>query len=350
MKFSLSFSFLLTFTLLLASLSIGQGQETPGEDQLAKWHAQFPDADLNGDGRLTVEEATRYREQLQEKRPKKIPPTHADAVYGNHERNRFDLWLPEKRTDGRPIPVLVYFHGGGFVAGDKGGVDPSIWLANGIAFVSANYRFVNGSDTFADTPLLDGARVVQTLRERATEWGLDRGRIALTGSSAGAVISMWIAYHNDLANPNSDDPVSRQSTRVTCLVPFDGPTNLLPEWILSHIGGSPVIHESFAPMFGSPATEPLTPDVLARITEASPWEHASADDPPTLFVYTGPLDAVPLPPGTSTGKVIHHPVFEKLLKEKLDALGVECDFKAGFTHQGGDHIMNFLKNHFAMTD
>lgn len=330
-------------------------QETVSEAQLAKWLIQFPEADNNADGKLTLEEAIAYRNHLasksEQKTPKRIPPNHPDIVYGEHERNRFDLWLPGKQADGRAFPVLVHFHGGGFVAGDKSGFDPSLWLDAGIACVSANYRFVNGSDVFADAPLMDSARVVQTLRARAEEWGLDRGRIALTGGSAGAVISMWIAYHDDLADPKSADPVARQSTRVNCLVPVNGPANLMPDWIVKNIGGSPGIHSSFPLMFGGTATEPLTPEVLSRIKETSPWEQVSADDPPTLLIYTGPIDDVPLPPDASTGKSIHHAAFGKAMKEKLDAVGVENAFRHDFDPVAeGDFILSFLKNHFKMND
>lgn len=339
---------------LVAHPLTASAQGTVTEAKLAKWLLQFPDADLNADGKLTPEEAMAYRGKLSSNQAQdtvaKVPPTHPDVAYGGDERNRFDLWLPGKKSDALPVPVLIHFHGGGFVAGDKGGFDPSFWLKSGIACVSANYRFVNGTDVFSEAPLLDSARVVQTLRERAGEWGLDRGRIALTGSSAGAVISMWIAYHDDLADPESGDPVSRQSSRVNCLIPFDGPTNLMPDWILKNIGGSPVIHESYPLMFGRSATDGLTPEVLARIRHSSPWEHVSADDPPTLLIYTGPLDAVPLPPGTSTGKVIHHPAFGKALKDKLDGVGVENDFKHGFDPQGTELILGFLRSHFGMND
>jgi len=42
-------------------------------------------------------------------------PAHADAKYGSHERNVLDLWLA--RSD-QPTPLVVFIHGGGFVAGE----------------------------------------------------------------------------------------------------------------------------------------------------------------------------------------------------------------------------------------
>jgi hypothetical protein len=42
---------------------------------------------------------------------------------------------------------------------------------------------------------------------------------------------MWIAYHDDLAQPDAKDPVERFSTRVSCVLPVAGPTNLDPDYI-----------------------------------------------------------------------------------------------------------------------
>ena len=54
---------------------------------------------------------------------------------------------------------------------------------------------------------------LQTIRSKAKEWNLDPERIACYGGSAGAGISLWLAFHEDLADPNSDDPIARQSTQ-----------------------------------------------------------------------------------------------------------------------------------------
>jgi len=54
----------------------------------------------------------------------------------------------------------------------------------------------------------DCARTLQYLRHKADEFGIDPTRVAVSGGSAGAVITMWIAYKGDMANPASDDPPS----------------------------------------------------------------------------------------------------------------------------------------------
>lgn len=346
----------LFFLLFFALITPSRAQQSKMQERLNKWLLQFPEADTDGDGKLTLEEAQAYREKMttgtdkRSKKKQRVEPAFSDVSYGPHERNVFDIWIPEESTDGTPFPVLIYFHGGGFVVGDKGSFDPSPYLNAGIACVSANYRFVDGLESLGLYPLQDGARVVQTVRHRSEEWNLDPGRIALSGGSAGAVMAMWIAYKDDLARPDSDDPVAHESTRVNCVVPINGPTNLMPDWIQENIGGPAHVHGSFAKMFGEGVSGSIPGPVLALIREVSPWEHVSADDPPSFLVYSGPLDEVPLPETATTGKLIHHPYFGKALKEKLDELGVENEFRYGFDPRGTMTIPEFLMTQFGMID
>jgi len=270
-------------------------------------------------------------------------PSHPDVRYGDHERNAFDLWLPDDPSG--PVPVHVYFHGGGFVGGDKAGFDPRPFLQAGYAAVSGNYRFVDGTTTFGPTPMHDAARVIQTLRHRAGEWGLDPQRVSLSGSSAGAVISLWIGFHDDLADPMSADPVARHSTRVTCIAPINGPTNLDPVWIRSNLGGPPHAHPSMPKLFG--ASETLQePEFRARLAATNPWDFVSAEDPPVLLLYNGMPEALPLPETVTSGHLIHHPAFGEALVSRLKELGIPHQLRTGADSRGNSVITDWLRKHF----
>ncbi|MEO2047672.1 MAG: hypothetical protein ABGX16_13990 [Pirellulales bacterium] len=54
----------------------------------------------------------------------------------------------------------------------------------------------------------DAARALQLVRSKATEWNIDKQRIGASGGSAGACSSLWLAFHPDMANPASSDPVA----------------------------------------------------------------------------------------------------------------------------------------------
>jgi acetyl esterase/lipase len=318
---------------------------------------RFPQADTDKDGILTATEAQafakqrraavqRMQEQRREREKNRPVPDFADVRYGPHERNVFDVWLPDGVAHDEPVPVFVYFHGGGFVAGDKSKFDPRPYLEMGYAAVSGNYRFVNGEDVLTPIPMEDCARALQYLRYKADDFGIDPTRVAVSGGSAGAVITMWIAYKDDMADPASDDPIERQSTGVSCIVPKAGPTNLDPAWIRANIGGSQAVHSSLPVFYGVRNGDYGTPEVKQLIRDASVINHVSADDPPSLIIYRGELDNVPLPEDASQGLVIHHPYFGKVLKDKLDKLGVECEFVYG-RNSGSQTESEFLKKHLS---
>jgi len=253
----------------------------------------------------------------------KYEPTLADVRYGKYDRDVLDVF--EVKT-AKPAPVVIYFHGGGWLGGDKKSIDPAPYLQMGIAVVTANYRFTQGTPDAAPfpAPMLDSARVVQFVRSKAKEWNIDPSRIDLTGSSAGAVIDMWIAYHDDLAKPGSADPVERFSTRVTCITPQSGPATLDPKIILKRIGGDPSVTGALLPFFGVRSLAELdTPEKQKLVDDASPITHVNKSAPPTFMTYEFPLGGTPLPANTPVNVSIHHPEFGVMLKEKLDALGVE---------------------------
>jgi acetyl esterase len=286
-------------------------------------------------------------ETIPSPRPK---PSRADVAYGEDPLQRLDLWIPPATGDGLPSPVVIHFHGGGFVKGDKSGFDPTIPLEAGFGCVSANYRFVNGTDRLVEAPFADAARVVQFVRERAEEFGVDGGRIALIGETAGGVLALWVAYHDDFRDPKSDDEIARRSTKVHAVVTLDAPTNLLPEWILANVGGRPEVHPAFALMFGQKMEEVIAPETQRLIRSVSPWHHVSADDPPTFLAYTGaPVEEV-LPPETDPLVVVHHANFGEALSERLREKGVECSFVPEANPEAVPEVLDFLRHQFGMVD
>ena len=63
-----------------------------------------------------------------------------DVSYGEHPRQALDVWFPDEKgekDEQGDRPVLLYFHGGGFVAGDKSSVNPAPYLRAGFVVVSA---------------------------------------------------------------------------------------------------------------------------------------------------------------------------------------------------------------------
>jgi len=181
-----------------------------------------------------------------------LQPTHAEVSYGPHARNVLDFW--QAPGDG-PKPLLVFIHGGGWVGGDKRQQPANLqpYLRQGISCASINYRLTGEAPLPA--PVHDAARAIQFLRSKAPEWNIDKTRIALTGGSAGACTSMWLLLHDDLADPQSPDPVLRESTRVTAAAVSAGQTSIDPKVIEPWLGPNVLKHRMIWMAVGEPTME-----------------------------------------------------------------------------------------------
>ena len=65
------------------------------------------------------------------------------AAYGPLPRNKLDVWVPANAPAG-PLPVIVFFYGGGWVSGDRGdyGFAGRAFAAQGFVTIVADYRLV----------------------------------------------------------------------------------------------------------------------------------------------------------------------------------------------------------------
>jgi acetyl esterase/lipase len=102
-------------------------------------------------------------------------------VEGGHDRNRLDLYLPEK-AEGR-LPVVIWIHGGAWRGGSKDG-GPAVPLsAKGYAVASINYRF--SQHAVFPAQIEDCKAAVRWLRANAATYQLDPDHIGVWGASAG---------------------------------------------------------------------------------------------------------------------------------------------------------------------
>ncbi len=251
-------------------------------------------------------------------------PTFKDISYGTHERHKLDLW--KAKTD-KPTPLLIFIHGGGWHGGAKADVPPkllSFMLAKGISVASINYRYT--SIAILPAPLHDAARAVQFLRSKAAEWRLDAQRFGAYGVSAGACSTLWLAYHDDLADPRSPDPVAQQSSRLQVAVGMSGQTCLEPDVVTAWIGDPVLAHPMIARSVQAQKTDSLLkpkPEWTPLWREASPITHVTADDPPVLLSYAR-SDPLPAP---TPGSAIHHAIFGTKLQEKAKAMSLICQMR-----------------------
>jgi len=247
-------------------------------------------------------------------------PTYRDVSYGPHERNVIDLYLVDSDA---PAPLYLFIHGGGFSGGDKGNIPQDlleILMEEGISVAAINYR-LSGTDPYP-TAMHDCTYALQFLRYNAEKWNLDPPRVAAGGGSAGGGITFWIGFRPDLADPNSDDPVKQQSTRLTCIGSWNTQSSYDPNFIRTIISGGAYAHQALQQFFRATPDEFGTPRAMKIFAEASAINYVSKNSPPVFLWY--PRLNVPMTPDLDANEGIHHPKFGQVLKEKMDELGVEC--------------------------
>jgi len=135
---------------------------------------------------------------------------------------------------------------------------------------------------------------------------------------------MYLAFHEDLADPDSPDPIARQSTRLTCIAVSNGQCSYDPRFA-EQIGiPRPNFeqHEFFLPFYGITVDEIDTPRAYKLYGAAAPITYLSQDAPPAWLSYRHP-DA-DVDENTPLGLIVHHPKFGIALKKRMDELGIEC--------------------------
>lgn len=286
-------------------------------------------ADNPGQPREQLSREERAKQDLLAQRP----PTLANVPYGSHGRQVLDFW---KANSARPTPVVFHIHGGGWVGGDKARVaELERYLAAGISVVSINYRYVTQAIIAGVRPpvrwsLEDAARALQFVRSNAKEWNIDPVRIGATGSSAGACSSLWLAFHPDLADPASQDPVARESTRLWCAAVSNAQTTLDPQQMHDWTPNSRYGGHAFGLMpdpHNTKTRDTMFSQFLAAreqllpwIREYSPYAHVSADDPAIYLKYnTAPAM------GQNEKDPTHTANFGIGLQKRLHEAGVTCE-------------------------
>ena len=257
--------------------------------------------------------------------PPVVPPTLAEVPYGPHERHVLDFWRAASAT---PTPLVFVIHGGGWQGGEKERVNKFVnvagLLAQGISVVAINYRFIKHAEAEGVTPpvkapLHDAARALQFVRSQAAAWNLDKTRIGAAGGSAGACSSLWLAFHDDLADPKSADPVARESTRLFCAAVIGAQTTLDPVQMKSWTPNSKYGGHAFGvPSFEAflAARDRLQP----LIAEYSPYHLVTKDDPAVYLFY----NATPAL-GQDQKDPTHTANFGVKLQEHCRSLGVACE-------------------------
>lgn len=263
----------------------------------------------------------------------------SDMAYGNLDRQTFDMLLYPNSVE--PTPLVLYFHGGGFTAGDKsiaftGGTTQDInhYLTNGIAFATANYRLLQDVDTEGVIkPLSDALRVLQFIRLHAEQLNIDPERIVLQGNSAGAGAALWVGLNDDMAISDSSDLIAQQSSRVTAIAVTETQatydivrweTDVFLEYnITLELALVLGLESRLFSFYGIDALEELNdPDIELYRDRVDMLDLITPDDPP-IWVSN---ERQPLSPPVTVDILFHHANHALMLKQQADAIGLPSVF------------------------
>jgi len=228
---------------------------------------------------------------------------HADA------QQMMDIVRP--RDSGQVHPAVVCIHGGGFRAGSrKGYLAQCIRLAQrGYVAATVDYRLAPAAPFPA--AVHDVKASVRYLRANAAHLRIDPTHIGATGGSAGGHLALFLGLTGGMPRFEGDGPNGGQSSRVSCVVDYYGPSDFTKSY------GKSVDAADVLPLF-------LGGDLNhARLThiQASPLNWVTPDAAPTLAIQ-----------GTKDRYVAYEQ--SVWIIDRLLAAGVDAELE---TVEGADH-------------
>jgi acetyl esterase/lipase len=179
-----------------------------------------------------------------------------EYIKDGHERNKLDVYWPEK-GDG-PFPLVVWIHGGGWKAGSKDNC-PLVWLVpKGYAVASINYRFLQHAEHPAQ--IEDCKAAIRWLRANAPKYKIDTQHVGVAGASAGGHLSALVGVSGNSKEYDGHGGNTDQPSKVQAVLDLFGP-------------------------LGIPSKEGRKGEVLP---------HVSKDSPPFLIIHGDADKVVPI--------------------------------------------------------
>lgn len=281
----------------------------------------------------------------------KVAPDYRDAEYAvaSGESQKLDIYLPTTGT--KPYPVVVWVHGGAWMAGDKSSATTAVnWLLpQGFAIVSINYRLSGVAKYPAQINDCKGA--IRWMKAHAADYNFDTNRIGVWGSSAGGHLVALMGTTGDVGATTIDTVTMDlegttggnldRSSRIQAVCDWFGPTDFLEIWKYP----SGLDHD--AP--DSPESQLLGSPILTapeRCMLANPITFITPDDPPMLIMHGTKDNTVPFNQSELLAAALT-PVYEPLGKDALfypivDAGHGGGGFNADSTRQ---RVVAFFKRH-----
>lgn len=243
---------------------------------------------------------------------------HRGLSYGSahKERNTLDLFVP--KSD-KPLPLIVWVHGGAWSAGSKDGGNPAMrFLEQGYAVAAINYRL--SQHAVFPAQIADCKEAIRFLRDGAKKYNLNPDKFGAWGSSAGGHLVALLGTSAGAKELHfADSPRKDVSDAVQCVIDFYGPTDLLK--IGAQSGAKSKIDHDAATSPESKLVGGAIQQNKEKAEKANPITYVSEASAPFLIVHG---DADPLVPHAQS----------ELLHDALKKAGVPVEL---ITLKGAGH-------------
>ena len=211
---------------------------------------------------------------------------YKDAKYGTHKRQKYDLYLPNDMKGTTDGGLVLYIHGGAWVAGDKDGYRSEMEKnakEGGYAYAAMNYHYID-DETDGFVIMHDVFLALDAIKKKAQENDITLTKVLLTGGSAGAHISLLYAYSYFEVEPFYS-PIT-----PTCVVSYSGPTDISNRDYYSMDALSGQAYDLFSKLSGFRYTEETYEDAIPYLLKVSPTYYVS-HAVPTIICH-GEKDSV----------------------------------------------------------
>lgn len=198
---------------------------------------------------------------------------------------RLDLYLPEKPSD-KPLPLLVWVHGGGWLGGSKSENPGAALTARGqYASASVEYRF--SDKAVFPAQIQDCQAAVRFLRANSRKYNVDPDRIGVWGGSAGGHLAALLGTAGGADAFPKIGGNDGQSDRVQAVIDIFGPADfaavrrqVAADKSVKNIFNLDDMSSPYAKLFGA-----IPGQRVELEKSASPVTFVSKDDPPFLIIH-----------------------------------------------------------------
>lgn len=194
-----------------------------------------------------------------------------------------DIYYPEKPAE-KPLPLLVWIHGGGWSGGSKTQVPFMSQLTRGYVVASIEYRF--SQKAIFPAQIQDCQAAIRWLRANAKKYSIDSTHVGVGGASAGGHLSALVGTSGGkkafpMIGGNED-----QSDRVQAVCDIFGPTNFYT--VIAQADADKEVKNIFKWNQGDPYSRLIAAKLgedKEKCNAVSPVHYVSKDNPPFLILH-----------------------------------------------------------------